>query len=186
MGPNQTVISTQLGPGLRASNWQGAGSFLRAVRSLNLPNVTFSQHYMWDTSRHAPPEQATPVNELPPEVAKFCQVAGLPRIPRDDWPRAFGYLEEFGHTQPFSLTEASKWPRDRSAESGDLIARAVFNFILTACHSQGTRLDAEPRPTAEAMANALLKTVLNRADLAGLDLSEKDTQILRNWLGLGS
>lgn len=141
---------------------------------------------MWDTSRHAPPEQATPVTELPPEVAKFCQVAGLPRIPRDDWPRAFGYLEEFGHTQPFSLTEASKWPRDRSAESGDLIARAVFNFILTACHSQGTRLDVEPRPTAEAMANALLKTVLNRADLAGLDVSEKDTQILHNWLGLGS
>lgn len=179
-------VGNQLGPGLRASNWLGAGTFLRAVRSLDLPNVNFSQHYMWDTSRHAPPEQAVPVAELPPEIAKFCQVAGLPRIPQQDWPRAFRYLEEYSQTQPFSLSEASKWPRDRAAESGAQIARAVFNFILTACHSEGTRLDVEPHPTAEAMTNALFKSVLNRADLAGIDVTDDDIQSLRNWLGSSS
>lgn len=187
-----------LGPDLRGSNWLGAGGFLRALRNVDLPNVAFSHHFLWDTSRHTPPEPVTtdpathepatpaPDRALPPEVAKFCQVAGLPRIPQADWPRAFRYLEEYCNTQPFSLAEASKWTRNRSAESGGLIARAVFNFILTACHSQGTRLDVEPRATAEDMSTSLLVAVLNRAELAGIDVTEADKQRLGDWLGFGS
>lgn len=173
----------QLGGALPASNWLGAGSFVRAVRSLGLPNVGFSSHYMWDTSRHAPPEQG---NVLPPEIDKFCQVTGLPRIPRDDWPRAFSHLEEYGRTQQFSLLEASKWPRDRSAEAGHTITRAVFTYIVTACHSQGTRLDVDPTPTAEALGSALLTSVLNRAEVAGIDVSEEDRSSLSRWLGVVS
>lgn len=177
-------LVSQLGTELRASDWLGAGSFLRAVHALNLPNVAFSQHYMWDTSRHTPPGAAIQGNGLPPAVERLAQVTGLPRIPSEDWPRAFAYLEEYARTQQFSLTESSKWPRDRSAESGHLIARGVFLYIVTSSHRHGTRLDVDPRPTAKQIGLAVLGSVLTRAEIAGIEVSHEDEHVVRAWLGL--
>ena len=177
-------IANLLGPEVRASNWMGTGSFIRAVHRLNLPNIAFSQHYMWDASRHTPPAQSMNAGALPPEIAKFCQVADMPRIPSGDWPVAFAYLEEYAKTQQFSLTEASRWPRDRSQDAGHLIARAVFLYIVNACHSQGTRLDVDPPPTAEQLAHATLSSVMDQTQLAGVEVTEDDKQDLRAWLGL--
>jgi len=177
-------IVGQLGSGVRTSNWFGAGSFVRAVRALDLPNAAFSQHHFWDTSRHAPPAQADAGRQLPPAVAALCDLLRLPRIPSDDWPRVFAYLEDYGAQNVFNITEASRWPRDRAAEDGHQIARAVFIYVLTACHHQGTRFDVEPPPTASAIAQALLSSVLSRADLAGIDVAEDDKTILKEWLGI--
>lgn len=47
---------------------------------------------MWDTSRHSPPETTGQV-VLPPVVASLCDVAKLPRIPTEDWPKVYTYLE---------------------------------------------------------------------------------------------
>ena len=96
----------------------------------------------------------------------------------------FAYLEDYGAQNVFNITEASRWPRDRAAEDGHQIARAVFIYVLTACHHQGTRFDVEPPPTASAIAQALLSSVLSRADLAGIDVAEDDKTILKEWLGI--
>lgn len=181
-----SLVVAQLGSGLRTSNWLGSGSFVRAVRALELPNVAFSQHYFWDTSRHAPPEQTEAGRQLPPAVAALCDVTRLPRIPSEDWPAVFAYLEDYGKQNEFKLTEASRWPRDRAAADGHQIARAVFLYVLTACHHQGTRFDVEPKPTAAAIAQALLSSVLSRADLAGIDVGEDEKAILKEWLGISS
>lgn len=179
-----TQIVNQLGNEVRASNWLGAGSFVRAVRALALPNAAFSQHHMWDTSRHTPPDQVASGRTLPPAIAIFCDVARLPRIPSEDWPRVFAYLEEYGKRNQFNLAEASRWLRDRAAADGHQIARDVFNYVLTACHRQETRFDVETKPSAAAIAHALLDNVLNRADLASIDVSEDDKLSLRKWLGV--
>lgn len=179
-----TQVVGQLGSGLRTSNWLGAGSFVRAVRALDLPNAAYSQHYVWDTSRHAPPEQAEAGRQLPPAIAALCDVTRLPRIPSEDWPNVYAYLEDYGRHNEFNLTEASRWPRDRAAADGHQIARAVFLYVLTACHHQGTRFDVEPKPTAKAIAQALLSSVLSRADLAGIEVSEDERALLQEWLGV--
>jgi len=62
----------------------------------------------------------------------------------------------------------------------------VFTYILTACHSQGTRLDVDPTPAAEALGYALLTSVLNRAEVAGIDVSDEDRSSLSRWLGVVS
>lgn len=176
-------LVSRLGTGLIATNWLGAGSFGRAVRRLNLPNAAFSQHHVWDTSRHAPPEQAG-FDGLPTPVAALCEMARLPRIPREDWPLVFSYLEAYAANNEFSLTEASKWPRDRAAEDGHQIPRAAFLYVLTACQHQGTRFDGPTNPTAAAIARALLSSVLSRAELMGITVAEEDAAAVAEWLGV--
>lgn len=175
-------VIRQLGPGLRTSNWLGAGSFVRAVRALDLPNAAFSADYMWDVSRHSPPEQEG--GRLPPAIAAICEVTKLPRIPSEDWPRVFTYLEDYGRKNDFNLTEASRWPRDRAAEDGHQIPRAAFWYVVTACQRQKARLDVEPKPNAATISQALFATVLARAEVAGIEISADDEGVVRRWLGI--
>jgi hypothetical protein len=176
-------VVAQLGTELRTTNWLGAGSFGRAVRVLDLPNAAFSQLFLWDTSRHAPPEQAG-TDRQQPSVAALFEVARLPRIAREDWPRVSGYLEAYAASNDFNLTEASKWPRDRAAEDGHQIPRAAFLYVITACHHQGTRLDGTTKPTADAIARALVSSVLSRAELAGITVATDDAAAVAEWLGV--
>lgn len=175
-------IIRQLGPGLRTSNWFGAGSFVRAVRALDLPNAAFSSDYVWDASRHSPPEQEG--GRLPPVIAAMCEVTKLPRIPSEDWPRVFAYLEDYGRKNDFNLTEASRWPRDCAAKDGHQIPRAAFWYVVTACQRQKARLDIDPKPDAEAIGHALLASVLSRAEVAGIELGDDDVAVVEKWLGI--
>lgn len=181
-----TQIAGKLGSEIRASNWLGTGSFVRAVRALSLPNAAFSQHHLWDTSRHAPPDQKHPHDEFPALVATMCEVTGLPRIPRDDWPRIYGNLEEYGQSHEFNLTEASRWPRDKAADEGHQIGRAVFVYVLSACARNGARFDVVPRPTATQIGAALLTSVRTGAETVGVELTEDDVQVLRDWLSVSA
>jgi hypothetical protein len=96
----------------------------------------------------------------------------------------FSYLEAYAATNDFNLTEASKWPRDRAAEDGHQIPRAAFLYVITACHHQGTRLDGTVKPTAEAIARALVSSVLSRAELAGISVATDDASAVAEWLGV--
>lgn len=177
-------IVGQLGTDIRTSNWLGTGSFGRAVRSLNLPNAAFSQHHFWDASRHAPPEQYGFDGQVPSSVAALFEVARLPRIPSDDWPRVFAYLEDYRANNEFNITEASKWPRDQAAQDGHQIPRAAFLYVVTACHHQGTRFDGAAKPTADEIGQALLSSILSRAELTGISVAADDAAAIAEWLGV--
>jgi hypothetical protein len=44
-------------PGVRATKYFGAGSFVSAVKRLGLSSLRVSQHFVWDEDRHQPPTE---------------------------------------------------------------------------------------------------------------------------------
>jgi hypothetical protein len=176
-----------IGSAARASRWFGAGSFVRAVTALELPNVGFSQHHMWDVTRHPQPAdamsvpQAGPV-ELPTAVSAFSAITGLPRIASDSWPVIFELLAEYLQEGSFSLTDATRWPRHRAAERGLQIPRSGFMFAVRACRWAGKMLNTQPKPSADGIGRLVLDGVLTQSRLAGMDPTDAETAELRAWL----
>lgn len=176
-----------IGPVTRASRWFGAGSFVKAVTRLGLPNVEFSQHHMWDVTRHPQPVDAlsaaeTGPVELPAAVSAFSAITNLPHIESDSWPVIFELLAEYLRKGSFSLTEATRWPRHRAAERGLHIPRSGFMFAVRACRWAGTMLNTEPKPSAEDIGRLVLDGVLGQSRLAGMDPTDAETAELRGWL----
>src|SRR3954469_1467737 len=110
------VVRADLGDLVERTGWFGAASFSRAVAALELPGLAFSQHFMGDETRHERPvapkstalgDDAT--SKLPDAVTRCCAVADLPRLGRTVWPQVFDVLATYAATQPFNLTEATKW-----------------------------------------------------------------------------
>jgi uncharacterized LabA/DUF88 family protein len=163
------------------SQWFGAGTFVRAIRLLDLPDVRISTLHLWDETRHEQPKSSLPFT-LPTTVAQFAQVTGMPRISTDHWPVVYQNLALYAATHSFNLTEASKWPRDQATQAGHDVPRAAFTFTVKACHEQGVHLYREPTPAAADIARALYDTVLRRAEVAGLEVSQSEKCELAAWI----
>lgn len=59
----------------------------------------------------------------------------------------------------------------------------MFAYFLTVCHYPSNRFDLDQKPTSEAIAGALLSSVLSLADLAGVEVNDDDRAALGTWLG---
>ena len=164
--------------------WFGAGSFIRAVQGLQLPNVRFSQHYLWDSVRHKEPAAVTATvrPSLPATVMHFTEVTGMPTIPSEQWPVIFQTLEAYASQHVFNFTEASKWSRDQAAEKGIEIPRRAFTFAIRACQNGDVNLNANPSPAAETIAGALYTSVLRQAEMAGLEANNSEKCELAAWI----
>lgn len=166
------------------SLWFGAGSFVRALQRVNLPNVRFSQHYLWDATRHIEPVQSTPITQpaLPASVTHFAEITGMPRMSSDNWPIVYRTLEAYAALHVFNFTEASKWSRDQAAGAGADIPRSAFSFVIRASQGGGADLNSEPSPNATDIARALFSSILRRAEVAGLEVSESEKCELAAWI----
>lgn len=176
-----STMRTASGIGAADSPWFGAGSFVRALQRVDLPNARFSQHYLWDTTRHSTPITRPP---LPTAVEHFTAVTGMPTIPSDDWPIVYQTLDSYASMNVFNFTEASKWSRNQAAQAGSDIPRSAFNFAIRACQDGGADLDSDPSPDVTAIAQALFRSVLRRAELAGLEVSKSEKCELAAWIHL--
>jgi hypothetical protein len=179
-----SAVKTATGMGAADNTWFGSGSFTKAVQDLKLPNVKFSKHYLWDATRHSDPTAgATTVQpSLPAAIAQFAEVTGMPRIPSDSWPVVYRTLESYAALHVFNYTEATKWCRDQAAVNGYTIPRAVFRYVVHACQYGGTKLNGDPSPEAKEIARALFNSVVKRAELAGLEISETERCELNDWI----
>lgn len=181
------VRSSGIGP--TDSLWFGTGSFVKALQRVDLPNVQFSQHYLWDSARHSAPAPSAPTpsaparsTPLPAAVTQFAEVTGMPRIPSDNWPIVYQTLEVYAATHVFNFTEASKWSRDQAAERGLDIPRSAFTFAIRASQDGGANLNSDPSPIATEIAHAMFNSVLRRADLAGLEVAQQEKCELAAWI----
>jgi hypothetical protein len=177
----------QVGTAVRASRWFGAGTFMRAVARIELPDVQFSQHHMWNGARHQPPAGGTSswetnIVELPAAVSAFSVITDLPRIPSDSWPAVYELLADYLHEGSFSLTDATRWPRDRAVEKGLEIPRSAFMFVVRACRWAGTMLNTELRASADHIGRLVLDGVLAQSRLAGMEPTDAEIADLRAWL----
>jgi len=189
-GPiNLARLSSYLKPTTEADArygpWYGEGSFRRAIERLELPNVRFTQHVMWDTTRHQEPSSGawSSRSEVPPSVVNFTEVTGMPNIPSAQWPVIYQALEAYAAKHSYNFTEASRWSRDHALGKGFEIPRRAFTFTVQACQNEGSaRLNVKPSPSASAISQALYNALLWRAEQAGLEASEAEKQELANWI----
>jgi hypothetical protein len=168
------------------SRWFGYGGFSRALQALQLPGVRMSQHFIWDSTRHtAPTSTVTPVPgpPLPEPVSRVTQILKLPVLPTDSWRSVHDSLAAFVAAYEFNLTEATRWSRDRLAESGVRVSRQVVGLVVRGAAYGGCPLYRRPPPGAEEIATAFVENVLSRADAADVDLSPEDVQVVSTWFG---
>jgi NYN domain len=181
-----TVLIERFGHGLIEGRWFGTGGFARALERAGLQGLSLSQHFAWDTGRHqAPDDQTTAANVvLPSDIARFCEIVQLPRIPSDRWPVVFRTLEAYAMLHEFQLTESTRWSRDHAAQQGIDIPRNAFSYVVRGCVVGGAPLNADPPPMVDRIGEALLMSVIDGASRAGLDVTDDERAALRAWLHL--
>ncbi len=172
--------------GAKQSGWFGRGSFSAAVVGLDLPHARFSQHHVWDEERHQPPVASATEGGavLPPAVLALVRAIDLPRIGREEWSKLFGVLSRYADGHDFSLTEATKWCRDALLVEGVQVARKAIGYVIRGAQLGGVRLDTSPPPTAHAISEAFLSSLLSRT--AGLSVpmdEEAEAEVVRWFRG---
>lgn len=173
-------------PEARQSGWFGRRSFSRALASLDLPNVRFSQHHFWDDDRHQPPPSAV-VDEgqaLPSVIELLVEALDLPRLVEEDWPKLFQALADYAATHEFNLAEATRWTRDTLADRGVRVARNAISYVVHGVQIGGAWLDVPEKPDASAIAEAFHRSLMQRAADQGMVLDEGAQVTVRSWLGL--
>lgn len=194
------LARASLGEVISQSGWFGAGSFKAAVERLGLTGeLTIDQHRFWDATRHTPPapeptlgEPGSPEPELPavtdfdvtlPDpLPALRTVIGVPRLDRHTWSRLFATLAEYAATQPFNLTEATRWTRDRLGAAGTPVGRQSVSFVVVGAQWGGAPLHADPPPDAEEIRTAFLTSVFERAVVADLQLDDTAKQVVTDWI----
>lgn len=174
-------------PAARANAWMGRGSFSKALVALDLRHVRFSKHHVWDEERHQPPAGARADGDagLPSPVALLTKGLDLPRIRREDWPRVFEVVAEYGGPRPFTLNEATRWCRDRLADRGTKVARVSIGYVIRGVQLGGLRIDTSAARTATDVGAAFLTSVLERAASATIPMDEAAERTVADWFGLG-
>jgi uncharacterized LabA/DUF88 family protein len=187
-------LRRELGAEIDKSQWFGHGTLVRALESLELADFTRSQHHLWDASRHEPPAGAganpgsdgpgTTNSERQPEpVARLSALLNLPRLPAESWPPVYNILAEYASTHDFTLTEATRWSRDRLVERGVDANRTAVGFVTRGAAFGGCPVFRQPPPTAEEIGDAFVRNVLDRTDAASMALSPADRRVVAEWLG---
>ncbi len=175
-------LRRELGPVATSSRWFGYGGFSRALQALQLPDVRMSQDFIWDSTRHAEPTLPTGPT-LPEPVSRVTRVLKLPSLPQESWRSMHDSLAAFVAAYEFNLTEATRWSRDRLAESGVRVSRQVITLVARGAAYGGCPLYRQPPPSADEIAGAFVGNLLSRAAAADVDLSAEEVEVVRAWFG---
>jgi uncharacterized LabA/DUF88 family protein len=179
-------LRRELGRSIDDSSWFGFGGFVRSLESLELPQVRFSQHFLWDDSRHETPDLTVAAAHgvtLPEPVARLTALLNLPRLPTAAWSSIYHVLADYASSHHFSLTEATRWSRDRLVEQGVDVSRGAVGFVTRGASFGGCPLYRQPPPSAEDVGAAFVDNVLSRANAAAIALTAEEATVVRSWLG---
>lgn len=197
----------ELGDGLKASRWFGAGSFKKALERVGLPHARFDDRCVWDDTRHKAPKgesssssgrrgdetvnstvesKAQHQVRVPEPVGRFCTVAKAPRLSRKQWNAVFTVLEEYSRTaEGFSLSEATTWCQQRAKQLGHhQISREDLLYAIRGCTDAGIDLAGDDQPSKDVMRSAVHASIVEQARRVGFNASAKDTRALADWIGL--
>ncbi|MDQ6715131.1 MAG: NYN domain-containing protein [Actinomycetota bacterium] len=179
-------VRGEVGAVATTSRWFGHGGFTRALQSLDLPRARMSSHYLWDSSRHEPPDESEPAafpSSTPDAVARVTATLRLPRLRHEAWGLIFESLAAFVSAYDFNLTEATRWARDRLVERGVEVNRKAVSVVAQGASYGGCPLYRKPAPAADEIGEAFVDNVLSRALAADLEMTEPDIEAVRTWFG---
>lgn len=172
------------GPGGDLSTWFGHGTFRRYVESLGLPHLAVAENHLWNQWRHVPPGEETGGGPVPAAVLRLTSLLKFPALEPPRWLAIYRALEEYARTQPFNLSESTRWARDQLAQ-GDLgVGRAAIGLVVKGTAFGGCPLYREPRPTRREIGAAFVKNALARAESAGVVFDADEQRQIREWFGV--
>lgn len=179
-------LRRELNQSIEESGWFGWGAFVRALESLELPHMRFSQHFVWDSSRQDPPDLVTAEIDgvtIPDPVVKLNALLNLPRLSTTSWRSIYQVLSDYAASHHFSLTESTRWSRDRLVEQGVDVSRAAVGFVTRGAAFGGCPLYRQPPPSAEEVGAAFVGNVLSRAQAADIVFTPEEEDGVLAWLG---
>jgi hypothetical protein len=182
-------LRAEMGPAETTDGWAGHATLTKALQALELPGVRISNHFVWESGRHDPPEEAQSVaapGQTPEPVGLVSSELRLPRLARSAWRPIHESLAAFARDHEFTLTEATRWARDRTAEQGVEVNRRAVTMVATGAAYRGCPLYRDPSPTADEIAEAFVSNVVDRARAADLELNDDDVRVIRGWFGAAS
>ena len=177
-------LRSEFNDAIEQTNWFGARSLSAFVHLANSDFRT-KGHYVWNPDKHPEPEdeEANPLpDSLPESVAQICRITDLPRLSTADWKATFEGIARYANTHEFNLTECTAWTRDHLAEMGIRVGRSAVGFIVRGAKFGDVRLDSRPAPSADDIRDALLQSIIARAQALTLNLTDDDESDLRDWL----
>lgn len=169
-------LHADLGAVAKTSRWFGHEGFGKALRAVDLPGARLSQQHVWDSRRHTPPEADA-------AVLRVAALLKIPMLPPESWNGIYESLARFLDEHEFTLSEATRWSRDRLVESGVRVNRPAVGLVARGAAFGGTPLYAEPPPSAHSIGEAFVTNLLGRVAAADVDLSSEETTAVRQWFG---
>ena len=179
LAPFAQDLRALLGPIEEMKEWFGYGTFGKFLQSTS-SNLVIEGHYVWDQTRHRPPEEQNVV--LPEAIRRICTVTDLPRLASHEWTALFAVMARYARENEFNLTQCTAWCRDNLDEAGMRIGRAQISYVVRASLYGGQPLNSDPTPTEEQVRSAVLQATLARARAISLNLVEDEEDELRAWL----
>jgi len=177
-------LRSAMGDIVDETEWFGSRTLTQSIRTLDLPNVIVAGHYVWVDGQHEPPPllQSQDRVELPELVERVCRVTNTPMLDKSVWHELFETLGEYAAGDSVSLTECTRWARDRLEAAGLDVGRRAVSFVAQGAMYGGCPLDRVPSPSAIDFASAFLANTVKRANAAGLELSPEEVQVLATWI----
>ena len=179
-------VRAGLGPATSTNGWLGHGSFTKAMQSLELPGARISTHYVWDSRRHDPPDEAQAVvapGESPDAVARVTAELRLPRLGPTVWRPVYEALADHVGAHEFKLADTTRWARDQLVERGVEVSRNAVTVVARGSAYGGCPLYRDPAPTADEIGEAFVANVVDRARAADVDLTAADIDAVQTWFG---
>lgn len=171
------------------TGWFGHDSLSALLRSMEFP---VEGEYVWDPRiSHRPNQPSSAATEIDPDVGpqrllelidNVCRITDLPKLDRADWKPTFDTLARYARSHVFNLSECTRWTRDQLEATGHSVGRAAIGWVVKAVALGGARLDGVSAPQSEDIRDALIRTTIDRAQAATLELTEDDVADLREWL----
>ena len=194
------AVNREFGSQLSHTGWLGAGTFKELLGELALEGLATSfvnPGYVYNPTLHEPPEPASHFGVEPAEradqfVARYPELADLaqkvhrltdtPYLLPEHYALLLRELAREINEHGYQMTRTSKTVRDRCVERGAPIARSHINFVLIGLSYAGHRFDNKLEQRPEQMGEVLLANTLNLCHAAQMNLTEDETQQLRQWI----
>jgi len=193
------AVNREFGNQLAHTGWLGAGTFKELLSELALDGLATSfvnPGYVYNPTLHEPPEPSTRFGVEPAERAdqfaasypaladlaqKVHRLTDTPYLLPEHYALLLRELAREINEHGYQMTRTSKTVRDRCVERGAPIARSHINFVLIGLSYAGHRFD-KPEQRPEQMGEILLANTLNLCHAAQMNLSDDETQQIRQWI----
>ena len=117
-------------------------------------------------------------------VERVQRALKLPALTPETWRSLYEVLGTFAGSHEFSISEATRWSHDQLAANGVDVSRQIVGMVIRGAATGGRPLYHQPPPDAGQIADAFVRSVIDRAGTAGLNLSVDDTAEVRACFGV--